>query len=303
MISNNPELTENEGTLLYSQGGYCDHFRSGWKLGHHYLINKRLLFFQPSRIAFETFLSNITAITVERQKFVLATKNTIGITYTHPQVLRQLKAWIIMGDLETWRRKIYELTQLVIDEETINKIAERLDPDCADIVWYLWQRRHAKLDELADLIEAPTHMDVLLKIKRIINPAARRTIGNPILAFEQSRIDDDTGKKVLFSWWIVGRKRPEDLSAYNAQAGERRKALIDVFDEGDHIDVVVELPGIQEQDILLKVEKGNLTVSASTSDKKYHEDVPLPAGVNVKESTKRYNNSILEVRLEKVGDR
>ena len=49
-------------------------------------------------------------------------------------------------------------------------------------------------------------MHVLLRIRDTINPVAERIIGNPLLLFERSKIDPDTGEQVLFRWWMVSPK-------------------------------------------------------------------------------------------------
>ncbi|GFP24314.1 hypothetical protein HKBW3S09_01781, partial [Candidatus Hakubella thermalkaliphila] len=65
-----PPLTQDEEIILREQGGYVGNLRSGWKLGHLYLTNKRLFLFQPAGIIFETPLSNITNVTIEERNFV-----------------------------------------------------------------------------------------------------------------------------------------------------------------------------------------------------------------------------------------
>lgn len=285
-----PILTESEEIILHIQGGYANIFRSGWKLGHFYLTNQRLIFFQPMGIVFETPLTNITNVKVEERFFVLRKKNVICLSYKYHEIGRTSKAWIIMGNLETWRKKIYEMTMPSIDEEMVNKIAQELDPVSQEILWYLWENGHATINELAELVEAPTHMEILLKIRETINPIAEKMTGNPILAFERSKIDQETGEKILFSWWLIGYQRPKEKG---------REALLDIFDEGDHIDIVMELLGVQEKDIFLRAEKDKLTVFAHTPDEKYQEEIFLPAEVSSWGFTKRYNNGILQVRLEK----
>ncbi|MEW6188554.1 MAG: Hsp20/alpha crystallin family protein [Actinomycetota bacterium] len=287
--SKKPLLTEGEQIILWEQGGYLNNLRAGWKLGHHYLTNKRLFFSQAKRIIFETPLACITDVTVEEKIFVFRRKNVICISYRCPRLEGISKAWIIMANLETWRKKIREMIAPPIDEETVNQLAEGLDSVSQEILWYLWRNGHGTIDELAELVSASTHMDVLLRIREVINPAAEKISGNPILSFEKSKIDPETGEKILFSWWLVGRKTHEEI----------KESLLDIFDEGDHLHVVMELLGVQEEDILLVVEKDKLTIFADAQDMKYHEEVFLPAEVYTEEFTKRYNNNILEVRLGK----
>ncbi|MDI6892511.1 MAG: Hsp20/alpha crystallin family protein [Actinomycetota bacterium] len=288
--SKKPPLTEGEQIVLCEQGGYLSNLRTGWKLGHHYLTNKRLFFSQAMRIVFETPLVCITDVTAEERAFAFRRKNVICISYRRPNVEGISKARIIMANLETWRKKIYEIIAPPINKETVNGVAEELDPISQEILWYLWQNGHGTIDELTELVSAPTHMDILFRIREVINPTAERIIGNPILSFEKSRIDPETGEKILFNWWLVGRE----------QSGEGRKeTLLDVFDEGDHLYVVMELLGVQEEDILLMVEKDKLTIFADAQGVKYRGEVSLPAEVYTEGFTKRYNNNTLEVRLGK----
>jgi len=88
---------------------------------------------------------------------------------------------------------------LRIDQECIERISRELDEESKMILWYLWENRHARIDELADLTLASTHMDVLFKIREIINPAAERLTGGPILSFERSKTDYETGKRSLLA--------------------------------------------------------------------------------------------------------
>jgi len=282
---------EGEEIILSGQGAYKYNLRSGWRLGHFYLTTKRLLFSKAINVVFEVPLELITAVTLEKQGFVFRQRKVICLLYKSVRTGKVSKAWIIMAGLESWRKKIYEMTQMIIDEETINRIAGRLDEESKEILWYLWQNEYAKINELAELIRAPTHMDVLLKIREIMNPIAEKMVGGPILTFEKSKIDPGTGEKILFSWWIAGKR------SYPPVRGRER--LLDIFDEVDYIAVIMELAGIQKDDILLKVEGKRLIVSTQNSDKRIPEEIYLPAEVNPEGLTKRYNNDILEVRVQK----
>ena len=76
-----------------------------------------------------------------------------------------------------------------------------------------------------------------------------------------------------------------------------REVPVDVFDEGDHLRVVAELPGVEETDIKVNLEAGKLTISAHTTDRKYHQEVKLPRVPGGSPKT-RYKNGVLEVELE-----
>ncbi len=185
-------------------------------------------------------------------------------------------------------------------------LMRQFEPDCEEILNYLLQNRHAKIDQLAELIDAPTHMSVLLKIRKNINPTAQKVIGQPILTFEEKRQDPVTGENVVFSWWLAD----EVIESIKDTVEEPQ---VDVFDEGDHILIVVDLAGAKEDDIQLEVIKNKLVVSAVNFSKKYHAEIPLsrrgsatalspatpPQGGFVDNFKTKFNNGILSVVVEK----
>lgn len=92
-------------------------------------------------------------------------------------------------------------------------------------------------------------------------------------------------------------KRPRMIKKREKAELERlkeRELLIDVFDERNKIRIIVELPGIKEKDVKLKLRRNELTISAG----KYHKKVKLPHGVK-KKISKTFKHGILEVKLDK----
>lgn len=280
-------LVDGEKVILSETGGYVDNHRSGWKLGRYYLTSQRLIFAQRNLPLLDLPYSSIIGVTIEKKAFVLSTRKVICILYRN---LKQgiSRVWLAVNHLDVWRRKIYEMTSPAIKEEAVDEIAGCLDRDSEKLVWHLWQKRHARIDELAEIIGAPTHMDVLLKIKEIINPAAEKIMGNPILTFKEREIDPESGEGVLFSWWFIGKKEEP-----------KKDLLLDVFDEGEDLIVIVELPAVQEKDISFKVEKNKFAVSTNGEGPEYYKEVSLPVAVNCEGFTRTYNNGILQVKFKK----
>lgn len=114
----------------------------------------------------------------------------------------------------------------------LHRIMGVVDEKSRQILWYLWWSRHAEIGELAELTGSVTDMEVLSRIKQVINPAAQDICGREILRFESSRIDPTTGEKVLFSWWLDGVHL----------LGQRAEPAADVFEENDHIAIIAQLP-------------------------------------------------------------
>ena len=289
-----PFLESEEEVFLSNQGLFKERLRSGWKPGHFYLTNKRLVCFSPPKIKFQIQLDDIVNLSVQKVAVILKSAHVLVISYKVDDKGRPLEVWMVLKDLQTWARRVYERSLLRIDEETIDKIAKELDSDSRAVLIYLWQNRHARIEELAELIDAPNHMDILFRIREVINPTAEKVLGYSILSFENSKVDGETGRKIPFSWWIARKKVPKEEDA--------RRPILDIFDERDHLTVVVELLGVREEDILLKIERDRFELSAAGKGIRYQEEVVLPALIDVKKVTKIYNNNILELRLEKMGE-
>jgi HSP20 family molecular chaperone IbpA len=287
-ISSDPQSTapnlQPDEVILKEKGGYLTPGQSRWWLGTLLLTPKKLTFFtSKSRFVWETPLSSIKELRIEKRVYGVSQSDTICIVYESFGELA--KAWIISLDLETWRKELYKRVLLKVDREILDKIVTELDSDSKEILMCLYENRHARIDTLTKLIEAPNHMDILLKIREIINPTAEKIIGYPILSFESSKVDWETGEKVLFSWWLTGQPHQE-----------KEEPLLDIFDENAELIVYLELLGIKEDKLRLRVENNKLIIEA---DKDYHQEISLPAVVNAKSFTSRYKNNILEVRLKK----
>jgi len=290
-----PNLASDEHVILYSQGGYKDNVRPVWKLGKFYLTNRRLIFSVPTHVIWEVSLGNIKGISVEQQRYIAGRiKDAIAIRYQNSINHRLSKAWIIMSELETWKKELYGRTLLKINQEMLDSVLKELDPYSQELVSYLWQNRHATIIELADLIDAPTHMDVLLRIKGVINPTAEKVIGSPLLVFERSRVDDETGEMVLFSWWVITQTVIKET--------DKKVTRVDIFDEEDRIDLVADLSGlgIREEDITLRIVGDRVVLSAKAGDEKYYEEIALPGEVDPNRFMRTCHNNILALSLKKL---
>nr|MDO8086325.1 Hsp20/alpha crystallin family protein [Candidatus Sigynarchaeum springense] len=83
-----------------------------------------------------------------------------------------------------------------------------------------------------------------------------------------------------------------------------RKPVSDVINEDNEIVVVVELPGVDKNAIKLDATDYSIEISADAQGKrKYETRLDLPEKINPERAKARYTNGILEVRLEKVGEK
>jgi HSP20 family protein len=65
---------------------------------------------------------------------------------------------------------------------------------------------------------------------------------------------------------------------------------------------MAELPGVEENDVNLKIENNVLTINADTPAKKYSKEVKLPTFVERHSVESKLRNGILEVKLTKAKD-
>ena len=80
---------------------------------------------------------------------------------------------------------------------------------------------------------------------------------------------------------------------------EVREPIVDIFDEEGRILVIVELPGVSENQIKVEVAGDILNLTASDSDRKYAKEILLPSKVKADSVKTSYKNGILEITLEK----
>ncbi|MBU4340230.1 MAG: Hsp20/alpha crystallin family protein [Euryarchaeota archaeon] len=78
---------------------------------------------------------------------------------------------------------------------------------------------------------------------------------------------------------------------------ESQEPVIDVFDEGDCISVVAQMPSVKEEDIDFKIIDNILTITARTPEGNIERDIPVSDGSRIK--TASFKNGILEIKIKK----
>jgi HSP20 family protein len=79
---------------------------------------------------------------------------------------------------------------------------------------------------------------------------------------------------------------------------EIREPAVDVLEEGDHILVVAEMPGIATADLHVDLNDDVLTLSAERGDKKYRKEVLLPRPGQSEGMSVNCNNGIVKIRCQ-----
>lgn len=123
-----------------------------------------------------------------------------------------------------------------IKKEELRLFLEALDEKSRRLFWHFRYHGHVRLAELTELIDASNNMEVLYRLREVINPLAVSILGRPLVDFCESRLDRVTGNKVLFHWWLLDFT--EDNQPQTEIGG---KPALDLFDEDDHIMIISEV--------------------------------------------------------------
>jgi len=80
---------------------------------------------------------------------------------------------------------------------------------------------------------------------------------------------------------------------------EVREPMTDIFEEANEIQVIAEMPGIEEKDVKLDLIEDVLTIDAINTKRKYHKELLLPAKVKAESLSYVFKNGILEIKINK----
>lgn len=80
-----------------------------------------------------------------------------------------------------------------------------------------------------------------------------------------------------------------------------REPVVDVFEEKDYIEVIAELPGLEEKDIKYEIKDDSLTIYSVNDKRKYRKEMRLSFSVSANDIQSVYKNGILKLRLKKLA--
>jgi len=90
------------------------------------------------------------------------------------------------------------------------------------------------------------------------------------------------------------KKTPE-----GPKVDEEREPLTDIFDEKDEIVVIAEMPGIEENDLVIDLKEDILEISAVGKNRTYRKELLLPVKASDENLSHKFKNGILEIRIKK----
>ena len=101
-----------------------------------------------------------------------------------------------------------------------------------------------------------------------------------------------------------GNLQPENLlEKPKPEAKQEREPLTDIIETDEKIRVIVELPGVDKEQIKLSGTEDKLTISVDVPDRKYFKEVELPAKVDTEKATSEYKNGVLDITVSKLKEK
>ncbi len=88
----------------------------------------------------------------------------------------------------------------------------------------------------------------------------------------------------------------KDAKSGRTVVHEIREPVVDIFEEGDHVLVLAEMPGVSAEDVHLEIDGDLLTITAERRDKKYRKEVRLPGSFTKEKIELSCNNGVVEIR-------
>lgn len=91
-----------------------------------------------------------------------------------------------------------------------------------------------------------------------------------------------------------------DVGAPGGRGGST--AHVDVMKTDEEVRVVADLPGVEKDDIDIKISGDRLRIQAANEDRSYDEVAQLPVDVDEESGSASYNNGVLEVSFDRDED-
>jgi len=98
----------------------------------------------------------------------------------------------------------------------------------------------------------------------------------------------------------IGKFGHTRRSYFTGDENSLRVPITDIIERERELVILVELPGVDKEDIRLSARKNRIHILASSEKRRYKKVIPLPRSVDVNSLRSEYRNGILEIKLNKV---
>jgi HSP20 family protein len=97
----------------------------------------------------------------------------------------------------------------------------------------------------------------------------------------------------------IGTSSDSGVSSREAQLTDEREPLADVITTDKEVRVIVELPGVNKENIKVNAYDDSVEINAVTQHRKYRRVVDMPAKTDVKSVKSTFKNGLLELIFKK----
>ncbi len=294
--SGRPRARDRGEVILETRALFKTVLLSGWRPCRVCLTPDGITLTQGGRLVLEVPANLIVGSHIRQMRSVLGIRKQVLCVKCHTVGGKHnpSRVWLTGPDIHTLREKLADLVAAsALDIAAIEKLVPHLDADAESIIRFLWDRRHATIRELAEHARMPSHMDILLKIREVINPLAEELFGFPLLTFASVRHDPFTGEDVSFSWWVVGTGGKSGVHC--------PEIVVDTFDETDNFSILACLPCGEDAEVNISFSEREVEVSSGKDVKPI--SVSLPTGVEPENCRQTFRNGILELRWDRRSQR
>ncbi|MEM0459019.1 MAG: archaeal heat shock protein Hsp20 [Thermofilaceae archaeon] len=148
-----------------------------------------------------------------------------------------------------------------------------------------WLRRTRRLFEEMDRL-----IDEMMKESFETFRSGRRVIGPYYYGFSVTIGPD--GVPRVREW---GNIRP----GIRPRIAEAIEPFTDVIEEEDTVRVIVDIPGVEKEDISVEATETEIRISAERGERKYFKSVKLPTKIRPETAKASYKNGVLTITVEK----
>lgn len=152
-----------------------------------------------------------------------------------------------------------------------------------------WDKKRKRFDFFFDFERIEEMMDALMR-DFMEEPSFREMPRKKPLTMGFSFRFDQSGRPVMQRFGNI-KVTPEKKLAVQA-----REPLVDINKTDKEIIVTAELPGVEEKDLDLKVEKNKLIIKARPD--KFYKEIALEENIDTKKFKTSFKNGVLEVVLK-----
>ncbi|GCE06048.1 Hsp20/alpha crystallin family protein [Dictyobacter aurantiacus] len=94
---------------------------------------------------------------------------------------------------------------------------------------------------------------------------------------------------------------PVRVVTHKSMPGAEPEPFVDFFNEQDHVRIIAELQGIEEEHVHTEIQGDIFILSTSGGSRRaYSKEIVLPEDMDVSTLTQKYTNGILEIRMDKM---